>query len=57
MRELGDDVTHSQTHTRTQPFIVKDVIRLAHFITSPGDHKEVKLVVVLPELSLFAKKT
>ena len=24
MRELGDDVTHTQTHTRTQPFIVKD---------------------------------
>mgnify|MGYP007023195289 CR=1 FL=1 len=25
MRELGDDVTHSLTDTRTQPFIVKDV--------------------------------
>ena len=24
MRELGDDVTYGQTHTRTQPFIVKD---------------------------------
>ena len=28
MRELGDDVTHTQTHTRTQPFIVKDTHRL-----------------------------
>ena len=26
MRELGDDVTHTQTHTRTQPFIVKDSV-------------------------------
>ena len=25
MRELGDDVTYGQTHTRTQPFIVKDL--------------------------------
>ena len=25
MRELGDDVTHSLTDRRTQPFIVKDI--------------------------------
>ena len=56
MRELGDDVTHSQTDTRTQPFIVKDnIIFYLYFktktITKYKTHSN------QPKATLFALKT